>query len=144
MSNDLSTTINAATNRILALQKEYADAEASANAHEQAARADRLRMAELKKERSELNTVLSNSQIQQKVLTSQQMAAQAQANAETAQREAEKSRDEANRARAEADKLLTELRAQKVEMEKATEQARSLAQSTSANLIEQTTAQPAD
>ena len=143
MSSDLTAKIDAATSRLLVVQKEYADAEASANAHEQQARADRLRMTDLKRERGELDAALRHSQVQQSVLNSQQLAAQAQAKAEAAQRDAEKSREEQA-------KMLDELRAQKAEMDKAIEGARAATaaamtmQAAPVQILEQATTQPAD
>lgn len=146
MSNELAAKVDAATTRLLVVQKEYADAEASANAHEREARADRLRMTELKKEREELNTVLRHSKVQQSVDSAQAAAAQAQAKAQAAQLDAEKIRIETG-------KVLDELRAKSAEMDKAiatanakSEEAAALmskATETPVHILEQC-AQPAD
>ena len=74
--------ITAISARIVEAQKERADREASANAHESQARADRLAMTELKKEIGELTTVLQHSQVQKNVMDAQAAANKAKAEAE--------------------------------------------------------------
>ena len=65
--SDLQAKIDEATTRLVAIQKERADAEASANAHEAQAREDRRKMTALKKEAAELEAVLRHSQVQKSV-----------------------------------------------------------------------------
>lgn len=86
---DLQVKINEATTRLLAAQKERADREASAQAHEQAAREDRLAMTALKKEVESLNAVIRHAGVQKatedaaaSAEVSAKAAAKAQADAE--------------------------------------------------------------
>lgn len=91
--SDLIAKIDAATSRLAELQKERADAEKSANAHEQAAREDRLRMTELKQEIASLDALLRHSQVAKGVEAAAVAAQKAQSEAEaTLKRLAEKER----------------------------------------------------
>ena len=63
----LQAKIDEATTRLLTIQKERGDREASANAHEAQAREDRRAMTALKKEAAELDALLRHSQVQKTV-----------------------------------------------------------------------------
>lgn len=88
MNEQFQKQIADATVRLAELQAEKASREASANAHEAAARADRLAMSDAKKEMEALNVVLRNTQIQSAQHTAVQATLQAQAASETAAKEA--------------------------------------------------------
>ena len=80
---ELQNKIDAATTRMLALQKERQDREASANAHESQAREDRKAMTAIKIEMAELDSVLRHSQVQKTVEDSAALQRKATAEAES-------------------------------------------------------------
>jgi hypothetical protein len=82
--SELQMKIDAATTRLLAVQQERADREASANAHEAQAREDRRVMTALKKESGELDAVLRHSQVQKTVEDAAAATFKAQSSAEEA------------------------------------------------------------
>lgn len=118
--SDLLKKIDEATTRISDLQKQRADLEAEAQAHEQAARECRLKMGQSKKEIEELATVLRHSQVQRSVETAQESARKAQSDAESALArlvEKEKQTDGALARLVEKEKQLDALLAEKARLE---------------------------
>jgi len=116
-TQELQAKINDATSRILFLTKERATREASALAHEQAAREDRLEMDDIKREIGELNTVLRHSQVAKNIGDAQHAARTAQGEAETAKKEAESAKREAEKTRDESNALLESLRAKEKQLD---------------------------
>lgn len=80
--SDLLKKIDEVTTRLAELVAIRAEKEASANAHESAARADRLAMHEAKREIESLNVVLRNSNVQRSVESAESAAKKAQTAAE--------------------------------------------------------------
>lgn len=79
---ELQKKIDEATTRLMACQQERAAREASALAHEKAAREDRLAMTNLKKETEELNAILRHAGVQKATEDAASAAQRAQASAE--------------------------------------------------------------
>lgn len=86
---ELTEHIKNAVERLAAAKLEWDDVQKSANAHEQQARADRLKMTELKTEIGELATQLRHQQVQKTVND-------AAAETKALRAEAEKSKAEAD------------------------------------------------
>ena len=101
MSDVVNRAAEAAT-KITELQKERTALEESALAHEAAARSDRLKMTECKKQIAEWTTALNSLNVQRSVETAQQAATKAQ---ESAQANEKKTADTL----AECEKMKTEL-----------------------------------
>jgi hypothetical protein len=93
--SDAQKQIAEATASLAAKQKEIAELEATALAHEASAREARTKRSELKKECEQLTVVLRHSVVQNTLDNAQAAAAKAQAAAEKAQKEAEAHREEA-------------------------------------------------
>ncbi len=92
--SDIQKQITEATERIVALQQERSDAEKSANAHEEQARADRRRMSDIKNEIAQLQQVLGHNRV---VSATEEAAKAAQA-----------SKVAADQSRSEADAILAQ------------------------------------
>jgi hypothetical protein len=89
--SDVMKTIEVANARVVELQKIKADAEASALAHEEQARADRRMMQAAKKEIEQLSTVLKDSRTIAAADQARAAAEQAKSDAEASKRAAEES-----------------------------------------------------
>ena len=88
--SDLQKNVEQASARLIACQQEREAAEKSAQAHEQAARQDRLAMSNLKREAEELRKVLFHAGVQQATEDASAAAKRAQAEAEKHNAEAKK------------------------------------------------------
>lgn len=85
MNDDLIKKTTEAATKIADLQKERAERLASADAHEQEARKDRLRASQCKTEAAELTVVLQQYQVRHQVETAQEAASRAKTAAEANQ-----------------------------------------------------------
>lgn len=92
---DVVTRAAEAATRIAELQKERAERLASADAHEQEARKDRLRAGECKKEIAEWTAALLAHQTQSAVASAQQAAEKARVEAESHAADLAKLKEEA-------------------------------------------------
>lgn len=119
--DDLLKQVAEINNRLDALQKERVELEASALAHEQQARADRLRMSENKKESQQLQAILHNTQVQSRVASAEAAANKAKAEAEELARraaaDAQQAKEDAKQAKEAQDAMLAKLKAQSEELE---------------------------
>lgn len=107
----LDQKITAIGNRIIEAQKQRADLEASALAHEEQARTDRRGMTELKKEIGELTTVLQHSQVAKTVNDAQAAALKAKADAEAAAAQQQETLAKVQQQSKELDELIAKAKA---------------------------------
>lgn len=106
---DIATRVAEAADKMTYLQNLRAQLEASANAHEAEARAERLRMTEIKGQIAEWATALNGLKVQQSVQSAEQAAKQAQVSAESHEKATAATLADAEKGRAEVEKLKIEL-----------------------------------
>lgn len=97
------------SDRLIAVEQEQRDLEASANTHEQQARADRSKRAELKKEAEGLRLQLAHAGVQKAANDTLAAAQSAKADAEKAREEAKADKQKQEAEFAEMKKRLDEL-----------------------------------
>ena len=106
--------INEASAALADKRKQISELEATANAHEAASRECRLKRTELKLECEALQTLLHNSEVQQRVVSAEQAAMTAKSQAEAV---AAQAKVDAEAAKAEQDAMLAKLKEQQSQLE---------------------------